>query len=92
MRVIWSREAQDDVFGIAEYYDGIDPLLADSVVDRIEGAVVPLIDHPHIGPAVGDTGARKWRVARAPFIIFYVATEDRIDIQRVVHASSDWRD
>jgi len=38
MRVLWSRPARDDVFAIADYYDAIDPDLAEAMVDRIDGA------------------------------------------------------
>lgn len=90
MRVIWSRDAQDDVFDIVIFYGLDDPALADEFVDRIEAAPVRLIDFPRLGRRLGGRATRKWSVPRTPFILLYVADDDRIEIERVVHVSSDW--
>ena len=92
MRLIWSRIAQNDVFDIADHYDAIDPELANRIVDRLRRAPMPLLAHPELGPRIDERSeARKWHVPGTPFLLLYVVADDRINVQRVVHAASDWR-
>ena len=90
MRIIWSRLARDDVFAIADYYDSIDPDLAESIVDRIDGAAQTLLTNPRIGPLVSQLGARKWNVPHTPFLLLYAVRGSEIEVRRVRHAASDW--
>ena len=92
MRVIWSHAAQDDVLDIADYYDRIAPNLADEILQRLEDASVPLIDFSQLGELIDVEGdVRKRSVAGTPYILLYVVASDRVEVQRVVHARSDWR-
>ena len=92
MRVLWSRRAQDDILDVAEYYDGIDPDLADRIVSRLEAAVLPLGDFTELGTSVDELGPlRKWSVAATPYVLLYVIHDGVVEVQRVVHAASDWR-
>ncbi len=92
-RIIWSREAQDDVFDIAEHYDHTDPDLANEIVLRIEQSPFPLREFPAMGEAVfADSPVRKWRLPKTPFLLFDVPADGCIEIRRVRHGASDWRD
>ena len=90
MRVIWSRPARDDVFAIATYYDGIDPALAESIIDQIEGAAAPLLANPKIGRVIAKAGVRKWTVRHTPFLLLYTVRGNEIEIRRVRHGAADW--
>lgn len=90
MRIVWSRDAQDDVFDILSFYDRVDPELADEMVLRIERSPLPLIEFPALGPAVSGSDFRKWMVPGTPFILLYAIAETRIDIRRVRHVASNW--
>ena len=89
-QVIWSSEATDDLFGISDRYELIDPQLAETMLDRIRIGPAALLDAPHIGSPVLDAD-RKWRVAGTPFLLFYTVASEAITILRVRHARSDWK-
>jgi plasmid stabilization system protein ParE len=92
MRLIWSHIAQNDVFDIADYYDAIDPDLANTIVDRLRDAPVPLLAHPELCPKIDDQSrVCKWNVPGRPFPLLYRDGDGRIEVQRVVHVASDWR-
>lgn len=90
MRLLWSRPARDDVFAIADYYDAIDPDLAEAIVDRIDGAASVLLANPHIGRPLVTLDVRKWSVRHTPFVLLYVVRGDDIEIRRVRHGAADW--
>lgn len=92
MRVIWSRPARDDVFGIADYYDAVDPSLAETILDRIDQAAVALLANPGIGTAITELGVRKWNVRHTPFLLLYVVRGQEIEIRRVRHGAAEWRE
>ena len=88
-RLVWSPRSRQDLIGIAEYYDRIDPTLAADMVDRVEAGPAPLLDSAGIGsPAAA--GTRKWRVPGTPFLLFYDAGDDAIEIVAVLHVRSDY--
>ncbi|MES1973071.1 MAG: type II toxin-antitoxin system RelE/ParE family toxin [Pseudomonadota bacterium] len=90
MRLLWSRPARDDVFAIADYYDAIDPDLAESIVDRIDGAASTLLANPHIGRPLMTLDVRKWNVRHTPFVLLYAVRGNDIEIRRVRHGAADW--
>jgi plasmid stabilization system protein ParE len=92
MRIIWARPARNDLIEIAEHYRDIAPDFVDSVADRVEVATIPLLAHPHIGSEIGDSNVRKWTVRGTPFILLYVVRGREVEIRRVRHAASNWRD
>ena len=93
MRVIWSRPATAELFDIADYYDRIDPDLALDIMTRVQGASAPLLDNPRIGAALDEvSGVRKWRITGTPFLLFYAINGDVIEVRRVRHSASNWRD
>ena len=91
MRVVWSLPARADLFGIAEWYEAVDPVLAETILDRIEAAATPLLATPSIGAPVSGVGRRKWRVKQTPFLLIYRPEPSQIRILRVRHVRQDWR-
>ena len=92
MRVIWSRPSRDDIFGIADYYDAVDPSLAETILDRIDQAAAVLLANPRIGTAMTELGVRKWNVRHTPFLLLHVVRGQEIEIRRVRHGAADWRE
>ena len=90
MRLLWSRPARDDVFAIADYYDAIDPDLAEAILDRIDGAASALLANPHIGRPLVNLDVRKWSVRHTPFLLLYAVRGNDIEIRRVRHGAADW--
>jgi toxin ParE1/3/4 len=77
--------------GIDVHYRALSPDYAKRVLGEAIAAGRMLLRHPHAGPVVDDSGLRKWRVARTPYILFYRPTETELRIVRVIHAAQDWR-
>ncbi len=90
-RVIWSFPARDDIFDILDYYDAIDPALADDMAARIDQGPKPLLSNPNIGSPI-DGGLRKWRMRGTPFLLIYAVRQAEIEIRRVRHYRENWRD
>jgi len=90
-RLVWSNAARRDLYRIADDYDAEVPGLGLTFLERVEEAPLILLDYPGLGSPTLLPGVRKWRVRKTPFLIFYVANRDRVEITTVRHASSDWR-
>jgi plasmid stabilization system protein ParE len=90
-RLIWSNAARRDLYQIADTYDAVEPGLGLTLLERVEEAPLLLLDYPGLGSATALPGIRKWPVRKTPFLLFYAATRDRVEIIMVRHAASDWR-
>jgi toxin ParE1/3/4 len=80
-----------DIENLLSYYDSIDPELALRIEQRIISAPDILAEHPHAGPAVGETELRKWRVRGLPLLILYRPVGAHVDVDRVLHQKQNWR-
>lgn len=89
-QLIWSGAAYQDLLAIVEYYHPIDPGLPGLLLSRIQEAPLILLDHPEIGAPTSVRSVRKWRVGNTPFILFYSAGRERVEIKRVRHAAENW--
>jgi toxin ParE1/3/4 len=91
-RVVPRPQAADDVDCAIDHYlreGGVDVALG--FVDAIETAFCAIAEHPRIGSLrygheLGLSGLRHRRLARYPWLVFYVEHNDRIDVWRVLDA------
>lgn len=65
-----------------------------SFVDALEQAFDHTSRHPGTGSpryahALNLPGLRHWRLTRFPYLVFYVESQGRIDVWRVLHAERD---
>ena len=70
------------------------PAAAVAFVDRVEAALDPLSRHPLagsglVGVRLGIPGLRSFPVAGAPWVLFYLADHQRVDLVRVLHGRRD---
>ena len=77
--------------GIDSYYQSFSPDFAKRVLAEAIAAGRMLLRHPQAGPVIDDSGLRKWRVPRTPYILFYRFTDTELRIVRVIHAAQDWQ-
>jgi toxin ParE1/3/4 len=91
MQLRWALRARLDLFDIADHYEEIDPAIGDNLLAEIETAPLFLTEHPHAGPLVSESGLRKWRVRRTPFILLYRVSRTTVEVARVVHHATNWR-
>jgi plasmid stabilization system protein ParE len=90
--LIWSGPARRDLFAIAEHYRPIHPDLPAEMLRLIQSAPLILLDYPDIGAPTDRRSLRKWLVKGTPYLLFYSANRDRVEIKRVRHGAQDWRE
>jgi len=87
--------AAADIDSAVTYYrNEAGPEVAVNFVDELEAAVAHLLQHPMTGSLrfsyeLEIPGLRSWPVQKFPYLVFYVADDERIDIWRVLHAHRD---
>lgn len=79
---------------VADYRTHASSDVAIGFVDDLEAAINHIQDHPLTGSLrfsyeLEIPELRSWSLERFPYLIFYVADADRIDIWRVLHAKRD---
>ncbi len=90
LRLIWSGPAVTDLRGIREYLGAHDKRIAVRTLRAIREKADLLGRYPAAGPTLSGQ-YRQLVVRGTPYIIVYVAGDDRIDILRIRHGSEDWR-
>ena len=84
----------------ADVHEAIDHYLTESTdvalgfVDALEAAYEhirhsPATGSPRYGHELNLPGLRFWQCRRYPYLVFYVALSDRIEVWRVLHARRD---
>lgn len=90
LRLVLAPLAEIDLAEIAEFISRDNPPAALRTLMRIEHVVDLLLERPFLGPEVikpKRLNLRKMTVA--PYIIFYRAVGDNLEVLRVLHASRD---
>ncbi len=90
MIVEWSVPAKDDLIDITDYIASDDAEAALDVMDRIDGAIRRLADHPRSGRPGRIMGTRELVVPDLPYIVAYRIRQDRVQILRVLHTARKW--
>ena len=63
-------------------------------LDAVEVSFQQLVDNPEIGsPRYASilpvNGLRFWRVGKFPLLIFYIVSESKVDVVRILHSAQD---
>lgn len=93
--VIPREQANQDVDEAVAFYLGEGAEQAAlAFIDALEEAYVhirqmPASGSPRYAHELNLPGLRCWPLNRHPYLIFYVETEDRIDVWRVLHGQRD---
>lgn len=76
------------------YFDQAGDQTALEFIDTVERGIRRISRNPHVGSlhfayelAIPDL--RGWPLGRFPYVVFYVATSDEIDVWRVLHSRRD---
>lgn len=87
MRIVWSRNAIDQLIEIHDFISLDKPGAATGVAQRTNQAVHLLADHPHMGRPGKEPGTREWVVPGTPFIITYRVESDRFLVAAILHGA-----
>jgi toxin ParE1/3/4 len=90
MALIWSEEAEADLFDIWDYLAReASPTVADNRLRQIHRASSNLADWPRLGRERSDIRAGLRSIAAPPHVIFYWLQDERVEILRVLHGHMD---
>ena len=84
MRIVWTRDARDDLESLLEYIHRFSPAGAANVAARLETTIASIGEFPHAGRLDSAT-----HVGRYPLLIVYLVHEDFAEIIAVFHTSRD---
>jgi toxin ParE1/3/4 len=89
-----AQASADIAAAVSHYLDEAESDLAERFIDEVEGAIGVIAEAPGTGsPRFGDMlrlpGLRSRRVAGFPFLVFYIETDQRIEVWRVLHERRD---
>lgn len=90
MRVVWTRQAKDDLRAAGLWIAQDSPQAAVAVVQRIRRSAATLGQQPGLGRPGRVEGTRELVVARTPYLVPYRVAADRIEVLAVFHAARDW--
>jgi toxin ParE1/3/4 len=94
-RVVARRRARLDILEARDrYLERSSSLIADGFVEAVVAAFRQISRRPgigsvRIGQALNLPGLRAWRVARHPYLIYYLERESVVDVVRVLHERRD---
>jgi plasmid stabilization system protein ParE len=83
-RIAWHPLARRELFESSDFYEREVAGLGEIFLDKIEGALQRIREHPRSGPAVLHK-ARKRRVGRFPYNLIYWIEADHIFVLAVAH-------
>jgi toxin ParE1/3/4 len=89
MRLVVSRDADDDLQQIACYLVERNPLAAASIFDDINRKFVNLTHFPFIGRDRSSLRPGIRSIVADPYVIFYRVDSERITILRILHGRRD---
>ena len=90
LRIIWSREADDDLLQIWNYLvTEASVALADEQIRKIVLASLRLSDWPQSGRSRDAIIPGMRSIVAAPHVIFYRVLDDAVQIVRVLHGHRD---
>jgi toxin ParE1/3/4 len=91
MKIVWSREAIQDLTSLRAYIAEENAAGARRIVLRILHAVEHLLpDNPRMGRPGRVPGTRELVVPRTPYIVPYRVQRATIQILRVFHGARRW--
>jgi plasmid stabilization system protein ParE len=90
-RAHWANQALTDYLGIVDFYASTAPHFPPALLDRIDRLAARLVVYPHSAAPIEGTPFRRIRIRGTNFILFYLPTEEGIEIARLFHARQDWR-
>jgi len=91
MKIIFAREAIEDLVAIGEYIAASNPKRAADVIANLEEKSFDLANTPFAFERVPHNSMREIRRRRSGrYLIFYEIGQDRIEILHILHGTQDY--
>jgi toxin ParE1/3/4 len=90
VKVAWSAPAQNDLIAIIDHIAADNPAAALATVERTDGLVEALADHPRRGRPGRVARTRELVVPNLPYIVAYRLSDEQVQVLRVLHTSRKW--
>jgi toxin ParE1/3/4 len=90
MRIVWQREACDDLRTIVTYVREDNPDAARRIYQVIQAQVKHLAEFPYFGREGRVDKTRELIIAGLPYIVAYYLVGQEVRILAVVHTSRKW--
>ena len=88
-RVLFTRQAREDLIDIWRHIAEDDPQAADRVLDRLDEAAGHLALHPEMGAARDDIRPGLRYTISGSYLLLYRITDAGVEIVRAVHGRRD---
>ncbi len=85
---VFTPPANNDVRKAALYYESCEEGLGKDFVTETRNALRHIIQYPEAWPKVRDF-ARRYKIKRFPYLIFYIVVEDTVVVIAVMNTSQD---
>ncbi|MDR3566443.1 MAG: type II toxin-antitoxin system RelE/ParE family toxin [Syntrophobacteraceae bacterium] len=92
MKILWSRQARDDLLDIYRYIFAENPGAARALHKKIVSGVLALLETPQIGRPGRVPGTREVVIPGVPYIVPYRISGEILQILRVYHYKRLWPD
>ena len=89
MRIIWRRQAREDITHVRQYIEQHSPQGARRVVLEIYADMQRFADAPHLGRPGRVAGTREAVVPRTPFVVAYSVVGDRLFVLSAMHGARE---
>jgi addiction module RelE/StbE family toxin len=93
-KVRYLADAENDLYGIANYIAEDNPRAADRMIDRFERAIARLEFSPFAGKVPDDDELRNrsYRMLIVgKYLVFYKVKETAVEIHRIIHGARDYK-
>jgi len=88
-RVVFTKQAREDLIDIWLHIAEDDPAAADRVLDRLDESARHLVDHPEMGAARDDIRPGLRYLISGSYLLLYRITDAGVEIVRAVHGRRD---
>jgi toxin ParE1/3/4 len=89
VKLRYARRARTDIDGIHEYIAQHDKRAASVVIRRVRSVSQLLAKYPGLGRATDMAGVRVFPIVPFPYLIYYRATNDALEVIHVRHGRRD---
>jgi len=87
--ILWRASARDDLKRIISYIAADSPSAAQSLLERLEAAILPAAEHPYLYRAGRVPGTREV-IAHPNYVLVYRVTAHAVEVVGVLHARQEY--